>query len=96
MLPFLKNKQKPVAGLIIHDRTPDEKPEEDKDDPSTAIHACAEELIRAVHAKDTKAVADAMADAFAILESEPHEEDSEHVEPHSYESQNKLAYHEDD
>lgn len=34
MLPFLKRNQKSVAGVIVHNRTPDEKPEENQDDKS--------------------------------------------------------------
>lgn len=86
MLPFLKDKNsKGVAALIIKNRAPDEKPEESQDDNSAAIDSCASALIDAVHAKDVKAVAAALQDAFEILESMPHEE-SEHVEPHSYDA----------
>lgn len=87
MLPFLADKNKrSVAGLIIKSRTPDEKSEENQEDNhSEAIKACARALISAVHAHDEQGVADAMADAFAILDSEPHEEGS-HIEPHSYEA----------
>lgn len=94
MLPFLKKKEASgSSGLLIKTRTPDEKPEveEDQDDSSAAIESCAAELIRAVHARDTKAVASAMQDAFEILESIPHEENQESVEPHSYDAQNMKA-----
>lgn len=86
-LPFLKNMKEraPQAGVIIKTRTPDEQPEASDDDSSAPIEACAEELIRAVHAKDAKAAAMAIKDAFEILDSEPHEEAS-HIEPHSYEA----------
>lgn len=67
-------------------RTPDEKPEdESQDDPAAAIESCSQELIRAVHARDVKAVSEALKDAFAILDSEPHVE-GEHIEPHSYDA----------
>lgn len=93
MLPFLKNKNQPsVAGLIMKTRAPDESPEqEDSEDSSAAIESCASEIIRAVHAKDPKAVAAALKDAFDILESMPHEEESESTEPHSYDAQNIKA-----
>lgn len=72
MLPFLDKKKTSVAGLIIKNRTPDEKPEENQDDSHTmAIEACAEDLINAVHAKDTKAVAAALKDAFEVLQNQP-------------------------
>jgi len=83
MLPFLKPKDRSVAGLIIKTRTPDEKPEDQQDDPSAAIHECSQALIKAVHAQDVKAVSAALKDAFDILDSMPHDE-AEHVEPHSY------------
>lgn len=90
MLPFLTKKQDGPAssGLIIKTRTPDEAPAED--DSAAAIESCASELIRAVHAKDMKAVASALKDAFEILESGPEEEEKS-VEPHSYDAQNILA-----
>lgn len=91
MLPFLKNKQASVAGLIMKTRDPDEKQDvEGPDEASAAIESCAQELIRAVHARDVKAVADALEDAFSILDSMPHVE-GEHVEPHSYDAQNQKA-----
>lgn len=74
-LPFLKPKH--VAGIIIQKRaadgqTPPEEMPEDHEDQ--ALEAAAEDLIRAVHAKDGKSVAAAFRAAFDILESEPHEE----------------------
>jgi len=96
VLPFLKNKQKVagVSGIIIKNRQPDDKPDTDEDDPSAAIKACAQSLIDAVHSKNVQGVSDALADAFAILDSMPHEE-GEHVEPHSYDAQNEAAAEED-
>lgn len=87
MLPFLKKKDTPAAGLIIKTRTPDE-PAESEDDSSAAIESCAHALINAVHARDAKSVAAAMKDAFDILESQPHEEYSS---KHDYDSQNQKA-----
>lgn len=87
MLPFLKKKEVPAAGLIVKTRAPDEKPNENQDDSHIAIESCAQELIRAIHAKDAKAAAMAIKDAFDILESMPHEES----EPHSYDAQNQEA-----
>lgn len=89
LLPFLKSKQAQTAGLIVKTRAPDEKPEGQEDDSSAAIHSCASALITALHARDTKGVADALKDAFDILGSMP--EDSEHTEPHSYDAQNIKA-----
>lgn len=85
MLPFLKSKQAQQTGVIIKERAPDQK-EESEDIGAHGIEACAEEFIRAVHAKDVKAAAAALKDAFEILESQPHEEG-----PHTYDAQNEKA-----
>jgi hypothetical protein len=95
LLPFLKPKNQGVAGLVVKMRKPDEKAEggeisEESDDKDAAIHACAQDLIKAVHSHDVKGAAEAIRSAFEILESMPHEE-GEHVEPHSYEAQNIEA-----
>lgn len=42
--------------------------------------ACAQDLINAVHAKDTKATAEALQSAFEILESQPHDENTDNEE----------------
>lgn len=82
-LPFLKKKDAGIAGIIMKTREPDTfqdqnikaaEQDEDKDSQSIAIESCAEELIKAVHSRDVKAVAQAMRDAFDILESMPHNE----------------------
>lgn len=92
MLPFLKRKDQGSAGLIIKNRTPDEKPDNQEDDKDTAIHACAQDLINSVHNRDVKGAAEAMRSAFEILDSMPHQEGPhEGPEPHSYEAQNIKA-----
>lgn len=68
MLPFLRPKS--AAGVIIQKRKPDGS-QEVEDAPGSAIEACAEDLIRAVHAKDSKAVAAALCAAFEVFESQP-------------------------
>lgn len=74
MLPFLKNKQGGSgSSLLIKQRAPD-NPEAESNDPNASIDACSQDLIAAVHARDTKAVSEAIRSAFLILESEPHEE----------------------
>lgn len=85
MLPFLKNKHQ-QTGVIVQNRTPDEP----KDSEDQGLMACAQDLIDAVHSKDAKRVASALKAAFEIADSEPHVE-GEHVEPHSYEAQNRKA-----
>lgn len=76
-LPFLKDK-KHTAGLIIQNRAADGShdsvPEDHQDQ---GLETCGEDLIRAITSKDAKGVAAAMRAAFAILESEPHEEAGE-------------------
>ncbi len=75
-----------MSSLIVKVRQPDEKPEEDQDDKDAAIHACASDLINAIHEKNIPAAADAIKSAFEILDSMPHEE-GEHTSPHTYEDQ---------
>ena len=79
MLPFLKPKA--VAGLIISHRKPDGSKEEShtEGNENEALEACAEDLIRAIHAKDAKSAAAAFKAAFEVCESYPHEE-AEHSE----------------
>lgn len=90
MLPFLKNRDdKSQTGIIVQERAPDA--DETDMGHSEAIAACATDLINAVHAKDTQGVADALYDAFEIMDSMPHEEAAEHIEPHSYDAQNQKA-----
>ncbi len=90
MLPFLKKKNAPQTGVIVQTRNPDEKPDENQEDNSDGIHACAKDLIDAVHAHDIKGAAEAIKAAFEILDSKPHEEGphtNEKPSPHTYEAQ---------
>lgn len=82
MLPFLKPRA--VAGLIVSKRKPDgsTEPEHVEGDEAAPLEAAAEDLIRAIHSKDTKAVAAALKAAFEISDSEPHVEG-----PHTNESE---------
>lgn len=90
MLPYLKKaKQAAVqTGIIMKTRQPDEPntSEDIKDDPNAAIEACASDLIKAIHMKNTAAVAEALRAAFEIMDSEPHTE-GPHIAPHSYDAQ---------
>ncbi len=86
MLPFLK--KKPVAGLIVHTRTPDEKPESQEDDENQAVEAAASDVLAAIEAKDVRALASALRAAFEICDSYPHEE-GEHT--NDYDAQNAKA-----
>ena len=76
MLPFLRPKLQ--TGLLISTRKADGSAaptENESSAPETDdIEACAQELIRAVHAKDAPGVAQAIRSAFEILESQPHAE----------------------
>lgn len=89
MLPFLKKKPQ-VAGIITKVREPDsDKPQDSEEDQG--LRACARDLIDAVHSQDEGRVASAIRAAFAICDSEPHEEGehtNESPEPHSYDAQN--------
>lgn len=69
MIPFLKHKEAAASGPIDSiKREPDEEPEFD------TLEAAAEDLCRAIEAKDYKAIAAALRAAFDLLESQPHEE----------------------
>ena len=74
MLPFLKPRQQP--GLTISMRKPDGGSEElhSAGEEDSGLDSCSEDLIKAMHAKDTKAVSAALKAAFEILDSQPHDE----------------------
>lgn len=75
ILPFLK--KKPVSGLIVSSRTPDQKP--DSDDQELDMHAS--NLIDAIHSKDIKRTVEALKNAFDCLESySPEKEEDEDEE----------------
>ncbi len=80
-LPWMANKQKQVGGITIEQRKPDGSTEtqgtEGNENENSGLQSCAEDLIRAVHAKDPSGVAAAMRSAFEILESQPHDEAGE-------------------
>lgn len=71
MLPFLKDKKE--ASVAV----PSDTVKRDPDEPNEEfdmLESAADELIAAIHAKDSKAVASALRSAFQIADSEPHEE----------------------
>ena len=70
MLPFLKrNKDASASGPVDSiKREPDEGAEYD------ALEAAAEDLSRAIDAKDIKGMAAALRAAFELCDSEPHQE----------------------
>lgn len=70
MLPFLKRQQEASSSgpVEVETREPDDGSDFD------AMESAAEDLIKAVHAKDVKAVSAALKAAFEIYDSEPHEE----------------------
>lgn len=74
MLPFLKPKK--AASVITANTNPDGgiDSEGPVDEMDPGLMASAEDLIRAVHAKDATAVAHALQAAFDIADSMPHEE----------------------
>lgn len=80
MLPFLKNKERGLASVIISKRQPSGSIEEmspEADDSTAAIDSCAGDLIKAIESKDVKAVAAAIQAAFEICASqEPTDKDS--------------------
>ena len=90
MLPILKMKPAAQTGVMIKQRAPDAKPD-DESSGDEGIEACAQDLIHAIHAKDTKAVASALKSLFDIIESGASEEADSKPSPHSYDAQNALA-----
>jgi hypothetical protein len=66
-LPFLrKNKEFGISQAVdLTDRT---------DEPSDGMHMVAKDIMEAIKADDHRAFAEALRAAFAIMESEPHDE----------------------
>ncbi len=69
ILPFLKNKNEGGASAS---EAVERKPDQSSDEYDM-LEAAADELIAAVHAKDTKAVCAALRSAFQMLEGESYE-----------------------
>lgn len=77
MLPFLRPEK--MSSVIIARRTKDGiKDEHEEGEHESGLMSAAEDLIKAVHSKDIKAVASALKSAFEISDSEPHVE-GEHI-----------------
>ena len=74
-LPFLKNKEASVAYNSEHIKR---KPDEEHDEMDM-FEIIADELIHAIHSKDSKQVAECLKAAFSIADSLPHYE-GEHLE----------------
>lgn len=67
--------EKGAIAIILGKMKPKHEAEEHAEEhPEAALHACAEELIDAVHAKDAAGVADALKAFFHIADAMPHEE----------------------
>jgi len=84
VLPFIKPKK--VAGLIVSQRMKDgraqeisQEPNDEKDEHNQAVMACAHDLMKAIHANDAMAVAQALKSVFEIMEMAPHKE-GPHIE----------------
>lgn len=75
MLPFLKpRKQGSVVAVVTKpDGSNESMGPVDEHDP--AFMSAADDLISAIHSKDSKAVADALKAAFTICEAYPHKEE---------------------
>lgn len=76
MLPFLKHSKE--ASISEAPSKIERKPDHEEEDHYDFMEACAEDIIHAVHAKDPKALAEALHAAFELAESMPHEEYEEH------------------
>lgn len=79
MLPFLRPKSQ--VGVIVAQRKPDGEKEEKgmEGQEDSGLMSAAEDLIRAIHAKDSSAVAEALRAAFELCDAEPHYE-GEHLD----------------
>lgn len=86
MLPFLKNKEQSIAGVIIKNRKPDNS-NESEELQSTSVEDCAKDLIEAIHSKDASKVVEAIK---AIM-NDSSETSETKVSPHTYEAQNIKA-----
>lgn len=75
MLPFLKHNKEASASVPIEAI----KRSSDEEVPFDVLETAAEDLIAAIHSKDTKAVAAAIRAAFELLDEEPHVE-GPHIE----------------
>ena len=77
MLPFLQPKR--ITSVLVAKQKPEGNVELGADEPELdSLEMAAEELIRAVAAKDAKAVATALQAAFEVCDAMPHVE-GEHV-----------------
>lgn len=78
-----------MASLIVEQRNSDKAkdPEELEEKHTSEDHAKA--LLSAIKASDAMAIVDILKSLFQSFDAEPHVE-GKHVEPHSYEAQNKM------
>ena len=90
MLPFLKVKKQ--TGVETVNRKPDVKPEDESSDQSgdEGLHACAQDILRAISDNDYKHLAMALQSAFELMDAAPHDE-YDHDSDNSYSDQNEKA-----
>lgn len=71
MLPFLKKRdQGGIAGILVKNREPDEKQEEQ----GSYIKDCVKDLIEAISNKNIDLAEQSLRDIFQELEKQPHNE----------------------
>ena len=68
-LPFLKHKE---ASISVNPESVKRKP--DHEEEYDFLDSASEDLINAIHSKDSKGVSAALRAAFELMESQPHEE----------------------
>lgn len=79
MLPFLKPRK--LDSIVMMNSKPEGGLEpENREDENHALMAVAEDLIKAIHAKDTKGVADALEAASDVCGMSDHMEPEEGIE----------------
>jgi len=67
--------EKGAVAIILGKMKPKHDSEEQMEErPDASLHACSEELLDAIHAKDAKGVTEALKAFFHIADSMPHEE----------------------
>lgn len=73
-LPWMKDKNKSMAGIIMDVRKPDETSQEPESNEDSAMMAAAEDILRAIEMKDAKHLAHAMQAAYDICSNAPETE----------------------
>ncbi len=80
MLPFLQPKKVGAVISVLRKEDGSSGGMKEKDEPNPGLMAAAEDLIKAVHAKDAKAVCEALEAAYMECDSDDGDEGAEESE----------------